>query len=175
MDFLSQVGVEIVGQAGQRPGQLQQRHHNDTTNNTASDTATTPQIFCNFGQIGDLQNKNDTANNTGVGRKPATNYIKEKKIDKTSPLPPLGGPVDVVWDEKAKRIEHLAEKVVADAMKKGKEIKHIGRYKQRVAENLALLGGDELEKMTQKQGDDGTEAGLREVERTRNYLQSWGN
>lgn len=171
MDFLSQVGVQIVGQVGQRPGQLQQRHHNDTTNDTTNNTGTTPQFFCNLGQIGDLQNKNDTANNTGPGRKPATNYIKEKKIDKTSPLPPPGGPVEVALNEKTKRIEQLAEKAVSDAMKKGNEIKNIRNYKKKVAENLGLLGNDELGKMTQKHGDDGTEAAIREVERTRNMLK----
>lgn len=90
------------------------------------------------------------------------------------PLPPLGGQVEVALNEKTKRIEHLAEKAVSDAMKKGNEIKNIRNYKKKVAENLGLLGNDELEKMTQKQGDDGAAAGLREVERTRNYLNSWG-
>lgn len=91
-EFLGQVGVEIVGQVGQRPGQLQPRgrHHNDTTNDTANDTATTPQIFRDFGQIGDAKKKNDTTNDTDPCLKTTDNYIHYKKIHSTTPPTPPG-------------------------------------------------------------------------------------
>lgn len=158
-DFLKEVGVEIVGQVGQRPGQLQPRHRNDTANDTANDTVTTPQIFRDFGQIGDSQNKNDTANDTAPGQKTTDNYIQYRKIDNHPPTPIRG-----------EQVEELAEKVLVGELKKGRKIKNLQGYKNSIAARLEIQGGlskEEKEEMTPSWHNP-------EIEKTRKYLQSLG-
>lgn len=76
VEFLQEVGVEIVGQKGRKPGHLQPQHHNNTTtNDTATNTATTPQIFRDFGQIGSLAHRNSTTNEPAPASKTTYNYI----------------------------------------------------------------------------------------------------
>ena len=50
-DFMSEVGVEIVGQVGRRPGKLR----------PSCGPATARQVFQDFGQIGDSENKSGPA------------------------------------------------------------------------------------------------------------------
>lgn len=96
------------------------------------------------------------------------------------PLPPQGEPAapgggGVVFGEKVRKIEQLADKVVADAMKKGKEIKNIHRYREAVIENLGRSSSPELQKTMENQEDDGTSQAIREAEKTRKYLESLYN
>ncbi|MGV1099185.1 hypothetical protein ACUUL3_07195 [Thiovibrio sp. JS02] len=94
-----------------------------------------------------------------------------EQIDLPPPTPSVPGGVD---DEKTQKISQLTDKIVAEAIKKGREIKNIDRYRERVAENLARQSAQELQKSLENQ-DDGLVVALSEAERTRNYLKALEN
>ncbi|MFH1019264.1 MAG: hypothetical protein V1782_01430 [Pseudomonadota bacterium] len=88
-DFMEQVGVEIVGQVGRRPGQL--RPSNGPANGPTNGPATAHQVFRDFGQIGDFENKSGPSNGPANVSEVAHTYQQDTKNEQdTTPPTPLG-------------------------------------------------------------------------------------
>lgn len=107
-DFMAQVGVEIVGQVGRRPGKL--RPSNGPANGPTNGPATAQQVFRDFGQIGYFENKSGPSNGPANVSEVAHTYQQDIKNeqDTTPPIPPEEQ--QVAGDGQIKEYVRLANK-----------------------------------------------------------------